>query len=168
MTSSTFKSNFKGTVIGLNEDTLGGALKAGVAQFLALEITRGNNRENRAINRYLPWLYNPLPTVQQGYETFFFFPLSFAIFRMCENGPQMLRLDNRPREFIDCVMHIRLLSWLLLGSLIHTLVIGANSNLICQPIPLEASGHIADHVQVILAGFAEQSKVSPENQMCWC
>merc|ERR1719400_1195425 len=30
----------------------------------------------------------------------------------------------------------------------------------CQPIPLEASCHIADHIEVILAGFAEQSKTS--------
>uniref|UniRef100_T1KYJ2 Uncharacterized protein n=2 Tax=Tetranychidae TaxID=32262 RepID=T1KYJ2_TETUR len=29
-----------------------------------------------------------------------------------------------------------------------------------QPIPLEANGHIAEHIQVILAGFAEQSKAS--------
>lgn len=29
-----------------------------------------------------------------------------------------------------------------------------------QPIPLEANGHIAEHVQVILAGFAEFSKSS--------
>ncbi|GAB6020639.1 hypothetical protein CHUAL_003310 [Chamberlinius hualienensis] len=130
-TLSKIKSNFKGTLVGLNEDTLGGTLKAGIAQYLALEITRGNNRENRAINRYLPWLYNPLPAVQQG-----------------------------PKEFIDCIMHIRLLSWLLLGSLIHMIVVGTNSNLVCQPIPLEASGHVADHVQVILAGFAEQSKAS--------
>ena len=30
----------------------------------------------------------------------------------------------------------------------------------CQPVPLDASCHIADHIQVILAGFAEQSKAS--------
>merc|ERR1719400_2710576 len=30
----------------------------------------------------------------------------------------------------------------------------------CQPIPLEASCHIADHIEVILVGFAEQSKTS--------
>lgn len=29
----------------------------------------------------------------------------------------------------------------------------------CQPIPLEANCHIAEHIQVILAGFSEQSKV---------
>ena len=31
---------------------------------------------------------------------------------------------------------------------------------LCQPIPLEANVHIAEHIQVILAGFAEQSKAS--------
>lgn len=130
-TLSKIKSNFKGTLVGLNEDTLGGAVKAGIAQYLALEFTRGNNREMRSVNRYLPWLYNTLPAAQQG-----------------------------PREFIDCVTHIRLLSWLLLGALIHIAVIGGTSSLICQPIPLEASSHVADHIQVIFAGFAEQSKAS--------
>lgn len=51
----------------LNEDTLGSQLKSGIAQYVALEITRGNNREtNRAITRYMPWLYHPPSTVQQG------------------------------------------------------------------------------------------------------
>lgn len=36
-----------------------------------------------------------------------------------------------------------------------------NSNFsLSQPIPLEANGHIAEHIQVILAGFAELSKTS--------
>jgi hypothetical protein len=39
-------------------------------------------------------------------------------------------------------------------------VAGAREGRTCQPIPLEASCHIADHVEVILAGFAEQSKTS--------
>ena len=57
--------------------------------------------------------------------------------------------------------HIRLLSWLLLGSVNHTLRYGGNVGgiaasevIISQPIPLDASCHIADHIQVILAGFA--------------
>lgn len=51
---------------GLNEDTLGGILKCGLAQFVALEITRGNNRENKAVARYLPWLYSAPSMIQQG------------------------------------------------------------------------------------------------------
>uniref|UniRef100_T1JB25 Protein unc-79 homolog n=1 Tax=Strigamia maritima TaxID=126957 RepID=T1JB25_STRMM len=130
-TLSKVKSNFRGTLVGLNEDTLGATLKAGIAQYLALEITRGNNRDNRAISRYLPWLYNAPSTVQQG-----------------------------PKEFLDCVAHIRLLSWLLLGALTHTAMLGNNNSLVCQPVPLEASCHVADHIQVILTGFAEQSKAT--------
>lgn len=38
-----------------------------MAQFVALEITRGNNRDNRAIARYMPWLYNAPSALQQGY-----------------------------------------------------------------------------------------------------
>ena len=62
---------------------------------------------------------------------------------------------------MDCVAHIRLLSWLLLGSVNHTLRFSTGQDIvISQPIPLEASCHIADHIQVILAGFAELSKTS--------
>lgn len=61
-----FQNNMKGGSSSLNEDTLGNQLKSGIAQFVALEITRGNGRDNRAISRYLPWLYHPPSTVQQG------------------------------------------------------------------------------------------------------
>lgn len=63
------QSYSKGSSVGLNEDTLGGVLKSGLAQFVALEITRGNNRDNRAIARYMPWLYNTPSALQQGYFT---------------------------------------------------------------------------------------------------
>ncbi|XP_048512569.1 protein unc-79 homolog isoform X11 [Athalia rosae] len=142
-TLSKVKSYGKGLQAGLNEDTLGGMLKCGLAQYLALEITRGNSRDNRAVARYLPWLYSAPSTLQQG-----------------------------SREFVDCIGHIRLLSWLLLGSLTHVALHG-NSNTwsgnphihgpptpLAQPIPQEVSCHIADHVQVILSGFPEQSKTS--------
>lgn len=66
----------------------------------------------------------------------------------------------RPKEFLDCVAHIRVLSWLLLGSLTHTSMFGQNTTVTCVPIPLEASCHVADHVHVIMTGFAEQSKAS--------
>ena len=52
--------------IHLNEETLGGHLKAGLSQILALEITKGNGRDHRAVTKYLPWLYS-LPSLQQGY-----------------------------------------------------------------------------------------------------
>lgn len=86
---------------------------------------------------------------------------------------------------------MRLLSWLLLGSLTHmalsqrrsTIHITPNANTstnpantnnpaagghhtaaghinFSQPVPQEASCHISDHIQVIFAGFAEQSKTS--------
>ncbi|CAK9822552.1 Protein unc-79 homolog [Anthophora retusa] len=138
-TLSKVKSYSKGMQAGLNEDTLGGILKCGLAQYVALEITRGNNRENRAVARYLPWLYNAPSMIQQG-----------------------------AREYVDCIGHIRLLSWLLLGSLTHTAMYAANNNththgpLIpsAQPIPQEVSCYVADHVQVIFSGFPEQSKAS--------
>ncbi|XP_076339617.1 UNC-79 domain-containing protein isoform X3 [Tachypleus tridentatus] len=130
-TLSKIKSSLHGTSARLNEETLGGQLKAGIAQYLAIEISKGNGRDNRAISKYLPWLYNPPSTLQQG-----------------------------PKEFIDCVAHIRLLSWLLLGSLMHSTLLHSATTFVCQPVPLEANCHIAEHIQVILAGFAEQSKAS--------
>ena len=63
--------NFKNGAIttgGLSEDTLGGCLKGAVAQYLALEMSRGNSKENRTVSRYLPWLYNAPTSLQQGYE----------------------------------------------------------------------------------------------------
>lgn len=66
-----------------------------------------------------------------------------------------------PKEFIECIGHIRLLSWLLLGSLTHTAMQGnGTGQTLSQPIPNEASCQIADHIQVIMAGFAEQPKAS--------
>ncbi|XP_041469783.1 protein unc-79 homolog [Lytechinus variegatus] len=134
-TLTKVKNNLRGGSQNLNEDTLGSQLKAGVAQIVALEFTKANGREGpKAIQRYLPWLYHPPSAVQQG-----------------------------PKEFIDCIAHVRLLSWLLLGSLTHAALCPpsfTNSGLISQPIPLDAGNHIADHIQVILAGFAEQSKAS--------
>ncbi|KAK5639447.1 hypothetical protein RI129_011939 [Pyrocoelia pectoralis] len=130
-TLAKMKSYCKGINVGLNEDTLGGIIKGAIAQYLALEITKGNGRDNRAVTKYFPWLYNASVTQQTS------------------------------REFIECISHIRLLSWLLLGSLTHSSLHGMSSGQsLCQPIPQEASCQIADHIQVIMAGFAEQPKAS--------
>jgi hypothetical protein len=133
--------------MGLTEDTLGGALKGAISQYLALEMSRGNSKENRAVARYLPWLYNAPTTLQQG-----------------------------PKEFTECVSHMRLLSWLLMGSLTHTAQTAnlrdnhhnhqthfhmtQQNNSFSQPVPQDASCHIADYIQTIFAGFLEQSKTS--------
>ncbi|XP_047741025.1 protein unc-79 homolog [Hyalella azteca] len=107
---------------GLNQDTIGGLLKAGIAQYLSLEISRGHARDTRFFNKYLPWLNNPPTAMQQG-----------------------------QKEFLDCVSHIRLLSWLLVGSLLHTCNqtgTGTSIPSVCMPVPPDASCHIADHIQV--------------------
>uniref|UniRef100_M3XWC2 Unc-79 homolog, NALCN channel complex subunit n=1 Tax=Mustela putorius furo TaxID=9669 RepID=M3XWC2_MUSPF len=124
------KSHMKTCSQPLHEDTFGGHLKVGLAQIAAMEISRGNHRDNKAVIRYLPWLYHPPSAMQQG-----------------------------PKEFIECVSRIRLLSWLLLGSLTHNAVC-PNASSPCLPIPLDAGSHIADHLIVILIGFPEQSKTS--------
>lgn len=182
----------------INRDSFGGQVKAAISQYLALEISLTNGSDNRAVLRYLPWLYTS-PSLQQG-----------------------------PREFIECVSHIRQLSWIILGALQHRTMIkfknhkescssssmlvqhghspsnvglgcpasanstgiagqqqqqssslqqaaaaaadgqqtssasssSSSSQTLCQPIPIEKNGNVAEHVQVILAGFAEQSKES--------
>ena len=40
-TLTKVKSTVRGMTVGLNEDTLGGTLKASLAQYLALEISKG-------------------------------------------------------------------------------------------------------------------------------
>ncbi|XP_043930510.1 protein unc-79 homolog [Protopterus annectens] len=129
-TLTKLKNHMKTCSQPLHEDTFGGHLKVGLAQIAAVEVTRGNHRDNKAVIRYLPWLYHPPSAMQQG-----------------------------PKEFIECVSHIRLLSWLLLGSLTHT-VVCTNSPSTCMPVPLDAGSQVADHLIVILIGFPEQSKTS--------
>ncbi|XP_026867419.2 protein unc-79 homolog isoform X3 [Electrophorus electricus] len=128
-TLTKLKSHMKACSQPLHEDTFGGNLKVGLAQVAAMEISKGNHRDNKAVIRYLPWLYHPPSAMQQG-----------------------------PKEFIECVSHIRQLSWLLLGSLTHCALHQGSTS--CMPIPLDAGSHIADHLIVILIGFPEQSKTS--------
>jgi hypothetical protein len=68
-TLSKLKSNSRAMSPGpgLDEDTLGGTVKAGMAQLLALEVVRGNGKDNKCLQRYMPWLLNPPSSIQQGY-----------------------------------------------------------------------------------------------------
>ena len=94
-TLSKVKSHVRGLTIGLNQDTLGGCLKAALSQFLALEISHLSvDRSEQKITKYMPWLFNPPNTIS----------------------------SQGPKEFLDCVSHIRLLSWLLLGAMSHTMM----------------------------------------------
>lgn len=67
-TLSKLKSNSRAMSPGpgLDEDTLGGTVKAGMAQLLALELVRGNGKDNKCLQRYMPWLLNPPSSIQQG------------------------------------------------------------------------------------------------------
>ena len=56
-TLSKVKSHVKGMTVGLNQDTLGGILKASLSQFLALEIARMSVEKSESkITKYMPWL----------------------------------------------------------------------------------------------------------------
>ena len=52
------------------------------------------------------------------------------------------------------------MSWLLIGTLTHTAMTEGAACITCMPFPLDASTFIAEHVLVIMTGFAEQSNVS--------
>lgn len=52
--------------------------------------------------------------------------------------------------------HIRLISWLLVGTLSNDCMCGS----LCQSIPQEVSCYIADHVQIVLKGFPDYAKTS--------
>lgn len=63
---SAIQSHMKACCQPLHEDTFGGNLKVGLAQVAAMEISKGNHRDNKAVVRYLPWLYHPPSAMQQG------------------------------------------------------------------------------------------------------
>ena len=42
----------------LTEEMLGSQLKAGISQYLAIEMTRREGQDHRAVTKYLPWLYS--------------------------------------------------------------------------------------------------------------
>lgn len=63
---SAMQSHMKACCQPLHEDTFGGNLKVGLAQVAAMEISKGNHRDNKAVVRYLPWLYHPPSAMQQG------------------------------------------------------------------------------------------------------
>ena len=63
--------------------------------------------------------------------------------------PNQLPTVSQAREFLECVSHIRLISWILLGSMQHSCMMQNTAKFhLTQPIPLEANGHIAEHIQV--------------------
>ncbi|CAD5216887.1 unnamed protein product [Bursaphelenchus okinawaensis] len=71
-----------------NSDRMGGDLKAGLAETLALEMSRPAHRDNRTVGRFIPWLLSP-PNITQAV----------------------------PGAFAESVTNVRVLSWLLLGAL---------------------------------------------------
>uniref|UniRef100_A0A915CI63 Uncoordinated protein 79 n=1 Tax=Parascaris univalens TaxID=6257 RepID=A0A915CI63_PARUN len=71
-----------------SSDSVGGDMKASLAQVVALEMSRSSVRDSRTVLRYIPWLMSP-PSVTQA----------------------------APGAFAESVTNVRILSWLLLGAL---------------------------------------------------
>ena len=60
-------------IITILKDTLGGILKAALAQFLALEIARmSGDRDTKFVSKYLPWLFNPPSAIVAQVICYFF------------------------------------------------------------------------------------------------
>uniref|UniRef100_A0A914HRQ7 Uncharacterized protein n=1 Tax=Globodera rostochiensis TaxID=31243 RepID=A0A914HRQ7_GLORO len=119
-----------------SSDRVGGDLKAGLAELIALEMSRPSVRDSRTVMRFIPWLYSP-PSLAQAL----------------------------PGAFAESVANVRVLSWILLGAL-HArggvVVVGglAGGTNQCLPVPVACSGQMADYIHFVLAGFADQSKQS--------
>ncbi|XP_046839871.1 protein unc-79 homolog isoform X2 [Xenia sp. Carnegie-2017] len=106
---------------------LGVHLKATISQLWAIELTKPC-RHNKMYNKTLSWLKTP-PTATQ---------LSRVTLHECDTN-------------------IRLLSWLLIGSLSHTINFPDAYVKSC-PIKMDESTHIAEFVLIILANFADNSQ----------
>ncbi len=61
---------------------------------------------------------------------------------------------------MDCIDHIRFLSWILIGSLTHSGLTKNKGTVISYPIPIGCGHYIGEHIFYILNGFAEHSKTS--------
>ncbi|XP_075261500.1 protein unc-79 homolog isoform X3 [Convolutriloba macropyga] len=94
--------------------------------------------------QFVPWLFSPPSTTQQG-----------------------------PKEFIECVGYVRMLSWLLLGSLTSFRLTssfpsssanyrsaqqaGPQPTVLKALPPAECNNHIAEYILVLLTGFMEHN-----------
>ncbi|XP_048586447.1 protein unc-79 homolog isoform X2 [Nematostella vectensis] len=128
-TSKSSNENRRLSEPNLNFDTVPIHLKASVAQLAALELTK-QPKSGKLYTKALSWLKSPPTPSQLG-----------------------------PKELLECVSNMRLLTWLLHGSLshmVHSKITHAN----CQPISLDENIHIADYVLIILFSFAEPLKES--------
>ena len=69
-------------------------------------------------------------------------------------------LTYRAKEFVECIDHIRFLSWIFIGSLTHSGLTQNKGTVISYPIPINCGHYIGEHIFYILNGFTEHSKTS--------
>ena len=74
-------------------------------------------RSESKITKYMPWLFNPPNTITTQVPGSGHYAFKYP--HICITAYQHLQ---GPKEFLECVSHIRLLSWLLLGAMSHTMM----------------------------------------------
>ncbi|CAF4985918.1 unnamed protein product, partial [Rotaria sp. Silwood1] len=67
---------------------------------------------------------------------------------------------TKVKHFVNCIDHIRFLSWLMIGSLKHAAITRNKGRIICHRISVVASQLIIDYILYIFTSFANQSKTS--------
>ncbi|XP_077971712.1 protein unc-79 homolog isoform X2 [Styela clava] len=129
-----FLNNLKEHILSNQNELLHGAacadVKVSIAQIVCMELSQ-TTHQDKTLQSLLPWIYEMPSSVQQG-----------------------------PKDYVDCVSHIRQLSWLLLGSLTHIGLFYSDISPTWQPLPVDLSPHLASIVQVILTGFPGQYRDS--------
>ncbi|CAK8686243.1 unnamed protein product [Clavelina lepadiformis] len=85
--------------------------------------------QEKPLNNYFPCLYHPPSVVQLG-----------------------------PKEYNECVSHLKKLSWVLLGSLSHLALQQGSVENIWKPVCSDLGLNLATIVQVVLTGYLAQNK----------
>ncbi|CAK1545778.1 unnamed protein product [Leptosia nina] len=69
--------------------------------------------------------------------------------------PPLTASPTGSREVVECVGRVRVVSWLVLGALTNA----RDSSHLHQPLSLDATCNLTDHIQIIMSSYAEQCKV---------
>ncbi|KAL4717084.1 hypothetical protein ACJJTC_016971 [Scirpophaga incertulas] len=165
------KSIVNRNLICLNEDTLGAIVKGGIAQYVAMELALEGSRSRTERPHRHPWLlpappqYVPQPQraplcsqPRPHHNPWLLYCNIVKRASLCHASKECAIatawVSRRCRDVAECVGRVRLVSWLVAGALCNA----RDNRPLQQPVPQDASCHITDHLQSIMASYAEQWK----------